>query len=196
VETLSNSKEVSEGPVPIRIMVDGQYAKMFVGTRRIANVPKAEIERGDHIYFENIYFADQKNPMLIGNVRIAAGGRDLYDVLAADGRFTARGIQFEVNSASIRPESAEILAEIGTMLQKHPELRLSIEGHTDADGDDQHNLVLSKQRAVSVVDYLVDTFGVDAPRLEAQGFGETAPVAPNDTPEGKQENRRVELVRR
>jgi outer membrane protein OmpA-like peptidoglycan-associated protein len=134
--------------------------------------------------------------MLIGNVRIAAGGRDLYDVLAADGRFTARGIQFEVNSASIRPESAEILAEIGTMLQKHPELRLSIEGHTDADGDDQHNLVLSKQRAVSVVDYLVDTFGVDAPRLEAQGFGETAPVAPNDTPEGKQENRRVELVRR
>lgn len=195
-EAMTNSKEVAEGPVPIRIMVDGQYAKMFVGSRRVANVPNAEFERGDRIYFENVYFADAKNPMLIGSIRIAAGGRDLYDVLAAEGRFTARGIQFEVSSASIRSESAAILAEIGTMLREHPELRLSIEGHTDSEGDDQYNLMLSRQRATAVVDYLVGNFGIEASRLEAIGFGETAPVASNDTPDGRAQNRRVELVRR
>jgi outer membrane protein OmpA-like peptidoglycan-associated protein len=195
-ETLTSSKEVSEGPVPVRIMVDGRYAKMFIGTRRVANIPNADLERGDRLFLENIYFADEKNPMLIGDFRVAAGGRDMYDVLSAEGRFTARGIQFEVNSASIRPESGEILAEIGAMMQEHPELELSIEGHTDSDGDDDYNRTLSEQRARAVVDYLVANFGIDGSRLEANGFGEAAPVASNGTPEGKQENRRVELVRR
>ncbi|MFW6083631.1 MAG: OmpA family protein [Gemmatimonadota bacterium] len=195
VESMVDSKEVGEGPVPIRIMVDGRHAKMFVGTRRVANIPNAEFERSDRIYMENTYFADDEHPMLIGAIRIAAGGRDLYDVLAEEGRFTARGILFDVNSANIRSESTSTLEEIGTMLQEHPDLRLSIEGHTDADGDDAHNLALSEQRAEAVRDYLIDTFDLDASRLEAKGFGETVPVAPNDTPEGKQQNRRVELVR-
>lgn len=195
VESLANSAEVGEGPVPIRIMVDGQYAKMYVGTRRVANVPNAEFERSDRIYMENTYFADAENPMLIGSIRIAGGGRDLYDVLAEEGRFTARGILFDVNSANIRDESASTLEEIGTMLQEHPDLRLSIEGHTDADGDEAHNLALSEERAAAVRSYLIENFGIDASRLEAQGFGETVPVAPNDTADGKQENRRVELVR-
>lgn len=195
VESLTSSAEVGEGPVPIRIMVDGQYAKMYVGTRRVANVPNAEFERSDRIYLENTYFANEEDPMLIGPIRIAGGGRDLYDVLEREGRFTARGILFDVNSANIRGESASTLEEIGTMLQEHPDLRLSIEGHTDSDGDDAHNLKLSEKRAAAVRTHLIENFHIDASRLEAQGFGETVPVAPNDTAEGKQENRRVELVR-
>jgi len=195
VESMANSIEVSEGPVPIRIMVDGQYAKMFVGTRRVANVPNAEFQRSDRIHLENSYFADESNPMLIGAIRIAAGGRDLYDVLSEEGRFTARGILFDVNSTNIRGESAPTLEEIGIMLQEHPDLRVSIEGHTDSDGDDAHNLTLSDGRATAVRTYLIESFGIDAGRLEAKGFGETAPIAPNDTPEGKQENRRVEVVK-
>jgi len=195
VESMVDSYEVGEGPVPIRIMVDGRHAKMFVGTRRVANVPNAEFERSDRLFVENTYFADDEHPMLIGAVRVAAGGRDLYDVLAEEGRFTARGILFDVNSANIRAESASTLEEIGTMLREHQDLRLSIEGHTDSDGDDTYNLELSQQRAEAVRRHLVENFGIAPERLEAQGFGETRPVAPNDTPEGKQENRRVEIVR-
>lgn len=195
VESLNNSAEVGEGPVPIRIMVDGQYAKMYVGTRRVANVPNAAFERSDRIYFENTYFADDENPMLIGAIRVAGGGRDLYDVLEREGRFTAEGILFDVNSANIRNESAAALEEIGAMMEEHSDLRVSIEGHTDSDGDDAHNMALSEQRATAVRDYLIENYGIDASRLEAKGYGETVPVAPNETPAGKQENRRVEIVR-
>lgn len=195
VESLADSPETNEGPTPIRIMVDGQYAKMYVGTRRVANVPNATFERSDLVYIENAYNASQENPILIGSIRIAAGGKDMYDVLATEGRFTAEGILFDVNSANIRTESAETLEEIGTMLQEHPDLRLSIEGHTDSDGDDAHNMQLSEDRAAAVRDLLIERFELDPSRLEAKGYGETVPVAPNDTEEGKQQNRRVELVR-
>lgn len=195
VESLANSPETNEGPTPIRIMVDGQYAKMYVGTRRVANVPNATFERSDLVYIENAYNASQENPILIGSIRIAGGGKDMYDVLATEGRFTAEGILFDVNSANIRTESAETLEEIGTMLQEHSDLRLSIEGHTDSDGDDAHNMQLSEDRAAAVRDLLIERFGIDPSRLEAKGYGETVPVAPNDTEEGKQQNRRVELVR-
>src|SRR5690606_20818156 len=100
-----------------------------------------------------------------------------------------------VDSDVIRPESTPTLREIGDMLTRHADLRLSIEGHTDADGDEAHNLELSKRRAAAVKTFLVDTYGIEAARLEAEGYGETRPVAPNTSPEGRQQNRRVELVR-
>lgn len=81
------------------------------------------------------------------------------------------------------------------MLQEHPDLRISIEGHTDSDGDDAFNKQLSERRAESVKAHLVEAYGIDPSRLETAGFGESKPVAPNDTPEGRQQNRRVELVR-
>jgi outer membrane protein OmpA-like peptidoglycan-associated protein len=81
------------------------------------------------------------------------------------------------------------------MLQDHPDLRLTIEGHTDSDGDDAQNQGLSERRAASVKAFLVEAYGVDASRLETAGFGESTPVAPNNTPEGKQQNRRVDLVK-
>ena len=81
------------------------------------------------------------------------------------------------------------------MLQEYPDLRLSIEGHTDSQGDESFNLDLSDRRAASVRRYLVEEFGIDPNRLSSRGLGETQPVASNDTPEGRQQNRRVELVR-
>jgi len=181
--------------VPVRIMVDGQYAKVFVKERRVANVPNAEFTRGDVIRLENTYFADEKNPILIGAIRVAAGGRDLYDVLEAEGRVSTQGIYFATNSDRIRPESTPTLKEIGEMLTAHPALRLSIEGHTDGDGEDTYNQQLSERRAAAVKTYLVETFGIDTGRLETAGHGESKPVGDNATPEGKQQNRRVELVK-
>jgi outer membrane protein OmpA-like peptidoglycan-associated protein len=176
-------------------MVDGTYAKVFVEERRVANVPNAEFARGDRLHIENTYFADDDNPMLIGNIRIAGGGRDLYDVLEAEGRVATKGILFATGSARIRPESTPTLEEIGTMLREHADLRLAIEGHTDDVGEDAANQALSEARAAAIKTYMVETFGIAANRLSTAGFGESRPAVPNDSPEARQQNRRVELVR-
>ncbi len=81
------------------------------------------------------------------------------------------------------------------MLAAHSELRLTIEGHTDNVGKPADNLALSDRRAAAVKQYLVENFHVDPARLATKGFGDTKPVAPNDSDVGRQQNRRVELVK-
>ena len=132
---------------------------------------------------------------MIANVRIAAGGKKLYDALAEKGRVATQGVLFDTGSDRIRPESTPTLKEMGTMLKEHPELKLVIEGHTDNVGVAANNQSLSEKRAEAVRQYLVDTFGIDKSRLQAKGFGSSKPTAGNDTPEGRQQNRRVELVK-
>lgn len=180
--------------LPFRVMADGDHMKVYLGEQRVANVPNAVFPRSDTLFLA-VSWARESHPIMIGGIRIAAGGSELYDRLARDGRVATQGILFATNSDRIRPESTPTLKEIGTMLQQHPELRIRIEGHTDADGEDAYNQRLSEQRAAAVRSYLVDTFGVAGDRLVTAGFGETKPVATNDTPEGRQQNRRVELVR-
>lgn len=180
---------------PIRVMADGRYVKVYVNEQRVANVPNAELPRGNALYVENLYSASEKDPMYLGAIRVAAGGRDLYDALEADGRVSTQGIYFATNSDRIRPESTPTLKEIGEMLKAHPGLRLSIEGHTDAAGEDAYNQQLSERRAEAVKAYLVQTYGIDTNRLETAGHGESKPVGDNATAEGRQQNRRVELVK-
>lgn len=180
--------------VPIRVMADGEHMKMYFDERRVANAPNAVFPRADTLFLA-VSSASADSPILIGPIRIAGGGRDLYDRLAADGRVATQGILFASGSDRIRPESTPTLKEIGTMLEEHPDLRIAIEGHTDSDGDDASNQSLSEKRAAAVKAYLVERHGVDDSRLTTSGFGESKPVAENDTPEGKQQNRRVELVK-
>ena len=181
------------GPVNVvhmgRIMMDGTYAKVYVDAVRVANVPNFNIERGTRIGF----YCD--GGMSIGGIRVAEGGRKLYEALAADGRVSTQGIYFDSGSEQIRPESAPTLKEIAAMVTEHDGLRLGIEGHTDNVGAAATNLDLSKRRAEAVKTYLVGTLHVDASRLEATGFGATKPTQPNTTAEGRQTNRRVELVK-
>jgi OOP family OmpA-OmpF porin len=103
-------------------------------------------------------------------------------------------LQFDTNSATIRPIGRQKLdEEVRPVLLKNPDLRLRIDGHTDARGSDAYNQELSERRAQSVKDYLVAA-GVSADRLETRGFGESRPIAPNDTPANLQQNRRTELT--
>jgi len=178
--------------VTARIMVDGAHAKVFINEKRISNAPRVELARGDRVTFE--MWGRDDHPIFIGNIRLAGGGRDLYDDLIASGRVATQGILFDVDSDRIRPESTPTLEEIGEMLEDHADLRIAIEGHTDSDGDDAHNQELSEKRAAAVRNFLSATYGIDGSRLESAGFGEANPAASNDTPEGKQQNRRVELV--
>jgi outer membrane protein OmpA-like peptidoglycan-associated protein len=184
----------SEEIVPVRIMVDGAHAKMFIGENRVANVPQANLPRSEKVYF-SVWSRPPDKLTYIADIRIAAGGRDLYEALEADGRVAIRDILFDTNSATIRPESAPILEQIGTMMREHPELKLMVEGHTDDEGEFDWNMELSADRAASVKSYLVEHFGIEADRMRTMGLGPTQPVDTNDTAEGRQKNRRVELVK-
>ncbi|HET7150469.1 MAG TPA: OmpA family protein [Candidatus Acidoferrum sp.] len=102
-------------------------------------------------------------------------------------------VLFDFGSYTLKPGAREKLAKISGILLAHPGLTLQIEGHTDSVGTDEFNQQLSERRADSVRDFLAEN-GVPASSITARGFGKTQPVASNDTPEGRQRNRRVELV--
>jgi OOP family OmpA-OmpF porin len=194
-ESYDRDDRIHKQLVPIRVLADGDHVKVFVDRKRVANIPNAKLPRTRTLQFENTYFADDKNPMYLGPIRIMAGGKDLYDALATDGRVAIHDILFDTDAATIRAESTAVLAEIGAMLASHADLKLMIEGHTDSTGDFDHNMDLSRRRAESVKQWLVDRHGVDAGRLRTLGLGPTQPKASNADDAGRQQNRRVELVR-
>lgn len=128
-------------------------------------------------------------------VRFAESTPDFSQMIASSGRYVARGILFDTDSDVIKPESGPVIKQIARGLETNPNLKLLIEGHTDSVGDAAHNLDLSKRRAEAVRSVLISQFSVDAARLTSAGLGSTKPVDTNDTPQGRAQNRRVELVR-
>lgn len=109
-------------------------------------------------------------------------------------------VLFDFDSAELRPEAAEVLGEIAEVIEHYGTAAVEIRGHTDDIGSDAYNQELSERRAAAVVAHLVERAGVDADRLTATGAGSQEPVAPNanpdgsDDPEGRAQNRRVEIV--
>jgi len=178
---------------PVRIAVDGSYIKVYLAERRVANIPNGDVVRGDALY---LIAADYDGRYAyVDNLRVAAGGREiLLDRLMADGRVALGGLLFDTASARLRPESTPTLQDLLRTLGQNGSLRLRIEGHTDDTGAADANERLSQQRAEAVVAWLTQ-HGVAADRLEAVGLGPSQPVADNGTPEGRQTNRRVEVVR-
>ena len=115
--------------------------------------------------------------------------------LADSGRANVYSIYFTFDSNELRAESSGTLNRIAAILQRHPDWKLSVNGHTDDVASDAYNLELSRKRAEAVKNALVERHGVEAPRLTTKGFGESQPVDTNETLEGRARNRRVELVR-
>jgi OmpA-OmpF porin, OOP family len=193
VRTSVDAKLYAERVVPVRVMADGDHMKVYWDDRRVANVPNAVFPRSDTLYL-TFGSATAEAPILVGPIRIAGGGLELYDRLERDGRVATQGILFATGSDRLRPESTPVLNEILAMLQAHPDLTLQIEGHTDDVGDEAANQDLSERRAASVKAWLVESGGVDAGRLATVGFGESRPAVEGTTPEARAQNRRVELV--
>jgi outer membrane protein OmpA-like peptidoglycan-associated protein len=131
----------------------------------------------------------------IANFRVAAGLPDTRNKLITEGRLVSYGIYFDVNKDVVKPESYGTLKEIAAALKENPTVKIKIYGHTDADGADAANLDLSKRRAAAVKNELVQSFDIDAGRIETDGKGEAQPVAPNDTQVNKALNRRVEFIK-
>ena len=131
-----------------------------------------------------------------GGGSLAMRGGSLEDGLVDNKRVDVYGIYFDFNSDRIRAESEPVLEEIGGIMKRYPDWRLSVQGHTDnIGGNGQYNLELSQRRSAAVVSALVNRFGISASRLTSGGSGAASPKDTNDTSEGRARNRRVELVR-
>ncbi|RJG35081.1 OmpA family protein, partial [Motilimonas pumila] len=105
------------------------------------------------------------------------------------------GIYFDFDKADIKPDSKPQLDQIAKLLGDHPDIKLTFTGHTDNQGNADYNLARSRRRADAIVAALVRDYGIAAGRLNAQGMGASAPIASNDTDEGRAKNRRVERVK-
>lgn len=107
-------------------------------------------------------------------------------------KFVLRGVNFDTDKSTIRPDARVILDEAVSTLKAEGEVSIVVEGHTDSRASDTYNEALSERRAQAVADYL-ESRGIAKSRIQTEGFGESKPVATNDTAEGRAQNRRVEL---
>jgi len=125
------------------------------------------------------------------------GGRVVGQEIRID---LASDVLFDFDKYSLRPEASASLRKVGQVAAAYPKAPMLIEGHTDGKGTHPYNMKLSENRAASVKSWLVQNAGVTEARISTRGWGETKPVAPNtkpdgsDDPEGRQKNRRVEIV--
>lgn len=136
----------------------------------------------------------EEKPIETGLVKVTA--ELIKASIIKDGHMAVYGIYFDTGKAEVKPESTETIKEIASLLQKNTSLKVYIVGHTDNVGNLKDNLDLSNRRAAAVVKELIGAYRIDPARLEAGGAGPLAPVASNDSKEGKDLNRRVEIVKK
>ncbi len=166
--------------------------KAYMDETRLINIPRIDFDPKGITLFT--YHASNEQLFYVKNVRIAAGGVKYYDRVMKDGKIIATGIRFDTGKSSLKPESMGVINEIYELMYKNPELKFSVEGHTDNVGDDAFNLALSADRAETVMRTLVD-MGIAGERLSSLGLGESMPMDDNNYPEGRANNRRVEFVK-
>jgi OOP family OmpA-OmpF porin len=166
--------------------------KAYMDDVRLINIPRLDVNpTGISI---SCYWASNERHYYIKNIRIAKGGVKYYDRVLQDGKIIANGIRFDVGKATLKPESMGIINEIYDLMNEHTDLKFSVEGHTDGDGDTDSNQKLSEDRAKTVMNKLI-TMGISKERLSSKGWGESNPIDTNGTAEGKANNRRVEFVK-
>ena len=175
----------------IAISFNKRALKFYVNGIRIANIPRCDAPTRFQIFS---YSGASEDERFIKNVRIAKGAVPLYDRMMTDGKFITYGITFDVGKATIKPESMGEINRIVTLMTENPDLKFSVEGHTDSTGKPESNQTLSEQRSKAIVDKLVE-LGIAKERLAAVGKGQNNPIADNSTDEGRAKNRRVEFVK-
>ena len=131
----------------------------------------------------------------ISNLRFTTAAPDIRSKLITEGKLISYGIYFDSGKDVVKSESYGALSEIAKVLKENPGVRIMITGHTDSDGSEASNLELSKRRAASIKKELINSFGIESARMETNGKGAAEPLAPNSTPAGKAQNRRVEFTK-
>ena len=184
-------------PVHISVWRQRQRVRVYMNQDKVWDVPRAVAASAK---FNSILFFIPGGcgtcDYYVSNLRVATGAPDVRNKVVTEGKWVSHGILFDVNSDRIKGESYGSLKEIAGVLGENADLKVTIVGHTDADGDDASNLDLSKRRAASVKTALMSEFKIDGSRLDTDGKGETQPIDKNDTPAGKANNRRVEFIKK
>jgi outer membrane protein OmpA-like peptidoglycan-associated protein len=181
-------------PVSLALWVQDGRIRIYVNGDRVVDVNQIALDTVNYVDMDVNVDQDAGGFVGVRRARIAETAPDFGKGIMS-GRYVTHGILFDVDSDRIKPESAATIRLIASGLQAGAGSNFLIEGHTDSTGDAAHNMDLSKRRAEAVKSVLVSQFGIDGARLATTGLGATKPVASNDTPQGRAENRRVEFIR-
>jgi outer membrane protein OmpA-like peptidoglycan-associated protein len=180
-------------PIKTAIWLQNGRLRVYFNGQKVSDVNQIELPDFDDAHLVVNFFGD--DPLGFTRVRFAESTPDFSHTIMSADRYVTHGILFDTGSDRLKPESAAVIKSIAAGLQLNADLKLKIEGHTDSTGDAALNLDLSKRRAAAVKQVLVAEFQIDAARLTTDGLGATKPLEPNDTPQGRAQNRRVELVK-
>ena len=190
---------LNKNAVKISIWKQKQRVRVYLDSTKVLDLPRALDASAalNTLTFssENPDFNQKGGAFFIGNIQLAIGAADTRNKLITEGKFTTHGILFDVNRDQILPQSYGALQDIAKIMQENASLRVQIVGHTDADGNDNSNLDLSKRRANAVKEAMISNFNIDGARLETDGKGKAQPIDSNETPVGKANNRRVEFIK-
>lgn len=182
-------------PVKLAMWVQNGRLRVFLNGEKQLDFNQVEMPAMNKVEFAHTFNGARNQAIGYRMVRFAESTPDFSQVISSAGRFVTHGILFDTGSDRLKPESAPVIQSIAKGLEANPALRLMIEGHTDSVGNAAANLDLSRRRAEAVKSVLVSQFKIDAGRLTTAGLGATKPIDSNDTPQGRSQNRRVELVK-
>ncbi|HEX8315412.1 MAG TPA: OmpA family protein [Flavisolibacter sp.] len=181
------------------VQVQKTRFRMWINDRKVFDIPRAMIAKDTmnqlYFYLESSNYEEDEIGLFVSNIKVATGLPDTRHKLIEEGKFSTTGILFDVNAATIKPESNGVLKELGGLLNEHKDVKIKIIGHTDSDGTDAANLELSKKRSEAVKAALAKDYSIDESRIQTDGKGESTPVGDNKTKEGKAQNRRVEFIK-
>jgi OmpA-OmpF porin, OOP family len=179
----------------VAISVNGPFVKAYVDNQRVVNDPDGIPRPIKHVGIRIESSGNVANDkVMFTNFRLAEGGKSIKSALDTDGKIVTHGILFDTGKDVIKAESLPTLKSILAILNDSPDLKFSIEGHTDNQGNKGINQPLSEKRAAAVMAWLSGK-GIDPARLKTKGFGDSVPIDTNGTPEGRANNRRVEFVK-
>lgn len=178
----------------IILWVQGRRLRIYYDGKKIIDGPTALPANASYNRFRFTLLGHPAHPFF-SNLKITTASPDTRSKLLTEGKLISYGIYFDSGKDVVKPESYGALSDIAKVLKENPDVKIRITGHTDSDGNDALNLDLSKRRAASVKQELAGTFGIEASRIDTDGKGETQPIAPNTTAEGKAQNRRVEFLK-
>jgi outer membrane protein OmpA-like peptidoglycan-associated protein len=184
----------------------GPTMQKFSGINSMANLVGryllAKIEKSNQAAYVAVAVGEQFSDVHVIEITDMESGKVTLDAnalgngLDANGYVIVNGLYFDTDKATLKPDSNEAVTQVAELLKTRPELSIYIVGHTDMQGEFEHNLKLSQDRAVSIMDILSETYQIDKNRMEAKGLGPLSPQASNDNEDGRSLNRRVVIVAR
>lgn len=177
------------------LVKNGKRVRLFLDETKVVDIPSLAADQlGNYIQFYVREVDLQKDLVVaIANLKITEESEDLRSKLLKAEGFSTTAILFQTASDQLQPSSFEFLNQLGEVLNSDEFLRIQIIGHTDSDGEESSNQLLSEKRAASVSKYLQEKFGINPNRLQASGKGESEPLNSNSSPSEKAANRRVEF---